>query len=333
MSQWLFAQNAINVSIASPSNYALKEQHEEVENNYYLVDNVENLSQLDMATLIEQEFVRNVENYYVSEDRTVTRIIYGEMKNAFEVGTKPALMVLDTGGAMMFDAQGQVMSSFRNSEARELLDLDELYAPLVYSTNDEILKLENEGATVTDLGAGKLRIEKDGDKMTLKQNRLYSEMSFYGEDGDLQGKQFTIMEELPNGKTVMKSRKSIHYVTLPSGACAEFVQKTIYKNYVFDDHRVGNRSKRMKTSTLKEKFVVSPNPIDDVIFVDYAQVFDDSEQLDFSIYSIAGSLMKHLKVANSGALSIDVADLKAGVYLMKIKDDSDKRMVQKFVKL
>ncbi|HHH54813.1 MAG TPA: T9SS type A sorting domain-containing protein, partial [Bacteroidetes bacterium] len=155
----------------------------------------------------------------------------------------------------------------------------------------------------------------------------------YSDEGDIKCKQLRAQEVLPTGEFVLTRAKTIQYVTLPSGACAEFVTETTYSDYNFDDRRVENRSKTIQPKGLAKKVIISPNPIDDMVHIEYSQIFEGSERLDLAIYHVDGELKKQIQVLNIGTVEIPVSDLEAGVYLIKIKNDTGKVITKKFVKL
>lgn len=332
-SPFLLAQDTItpvNISMASPNQYALKETHREIENTYYLVDTPDELSQLDLATIIEQSFNRVVERYYVSENRLVTRIIYEGFENSFNIGVKPALTVITPEGVKMIDADGNTLANYRTQEEDETdsLELAKLYT-FTMPNSDEIPT----DATVNDLGEGTIEILQEGDRILMNEDRVFSEVNFYSDEGDIKGKQLRAQEVLPTGEFVLTRAKTIQYVTLPSGACAEFVTETTYSDYNFDDRRVENRSKTIQPKGLAKKVIISPNPIDDMVHIEYSQIFEGSERLDLAIYHVDGELKKQIQVLNIGTVEIPVSDLEAGVYLIKIKNDTGKVITKKFVKL
>lgn len=318
---------------SNPQEFALSVSYVEDEESYYLVENAENLTQLDMASIIEQKFTRIIEKYYVNEYDFVTKIYYEDMQGAFKVGAKPTLMVIDRKGSVIYDDSDEVLSSHnRDEELAEPIELNKLYLSLTLPSESELQKIEDEGGEVIKDEA-KLEISMDGIRLQYKNNRMFLEQTFYGEDEDMLGKQQIVYEELPTGQSVLRHRKVTSYVNLPSGACAELVQKYVYSNYQFDDRRdIEPRSTNMKAQS-STHFEISPNPISDVLFADYSGMFEESEQLGLSIYTLDGIMIKRLKVENSGPVKVPVEEMEGGVYLLKVSDNSGRTLVKKFVKL
>lgn len=322
----------ITLSTAPPSQFQLKTSYRKFLKSYYLVDSVENLSQLDLASLIEQTYTQQVEEYYVSEDRRVVRIHFLDHSDNVFKYQKPTLMVMDTGGVALYGSDGAVITSY-HPDPLDPINMDSLYLPLTRLTSEQLDTLRARGAIVTEYSNGNVKIE-NGENTTFEGDGFrYMSFNRYSDDGDLLAREEVLLKELSSGHTVLAKRKSTQYVTLPSGACAELIDEATYTNYAIDDRRVGSRMKRLPDKEEADAVTLRPNPIDDYMEVSVRNVFPDAKELVIEIYSMDGHLVGKKRMENSSHFAFSLSSLKAGMYLLKLSDDSGHRVTKKFVKL
>jgi hypothetical protein len=85
----------------------------------------------------------------------------------------------------------------------------------------------------------------------------------------------------------------------------------------------------IEEETLAVKITVSPNPVDDLLNVQFQQNQFDKTQL--SIYSITGQMVynKQQRIQQNSAVTIDVSNLTSGLYFLKINAENNETIIKK----
>jgi len=79
-------------------------------------------------------------------------------------------------------------------------------------------------------------------------------------------------------------------------------------------------------------FAVFPNPTGNILNIDYSDVFDLNETINYTITSMAGKAITSGQIRGFNDKSIDVANLRTGMYIL-VLDDSKSKSAVKFTKV
>ncbi|AFL82540.1 PDK repeat-containing protein [Aequorivita sublithincola DSM 14238] len=79
-----------------------------------------------------------------------------------------------------------------------------------------------------------------------------------------------------------------------------------------------------------QKIIIHPNPVNDFINVTYEKVPDNNQNME--IYDYSGLKIRDVLIPKSNDFSIDVSDLKSGIYFMKIFENDQVIKTEKFIK-
>ena len=79
----------------------------------------------------------------------------------------------------------------------------------------------------------------------------------------------------------------------------------------------------------KNEFQLYPNPVGDKLFINATK---STPNLEMKIFNIQGKLLTGENVKNENPASIDVSNLKSGIYFLNIEDENGNFEVKKFIK-
>ncbi len=79
----------------------------------------------------------------------------------------------------------------------------------------------------------------------------------------------------------------------------------------------------------KNEFQLYPNPVADKLFINTTK---STPNLEMKIFNIQGKLLTGENVKNENPASIDVSNLKSGIYFLNIEDENGNFEVKKFIK-
>lgn len=83
---------------------------------------------------------------------------------------------------------------------------------------------------------------------------------------------------------------------------------------------------------LQDAIYISPNPFADYIKINFLQ--PNVKELEVVIYSVEGSIIKHLNVVpNTGQLEIPLAELPAGYYILILTEQDAVKFITKLIKI
>ena len=77
-----------------------------------------------------------------------------------------------------------------------------------------------------------------------------------------------------------------------------------------------------------ENALIYPNPVDDFIHIDLPEEWDNSNKLD--VLSVTGQVLLTYQIIDN--ISVNVQELSAGTYILKITDNSGKFCMKPFIK-
>jgi Metallo-peptidase family M12/Secretion system C-terminal sorting domain len=101
-------------------------------------------------------------------------------------------------------------------------------------------------------------------------------------------------------------------------------ESSVNGNFQFDNHDFDSNEKKEKKDT-NGTISIHPNPVSDILFIDSETKMDR-----YQIYNSIGELVMSTKFTLAN--SVDVSDLKSGLYVLKLSDENNLLETTKFIK-
>jgi len=167
-----------------------------------------------------------------------------------------------------------------------------------------------------------IRIEAKNKILKIYPNQNKYSQEKYDDSGRIIKKTTIAYEVLANGEYVTKLRENTAYKTTLNGACYKAIDRMEYSNI-----KLIYNGKSKLSSINEREFIVTPNPA--TKYISFNEITNIS---DIEIYTINGILVKQLSSSNISNIKINIADLKSGSYIIKMKNDF-KTLTNKFIKI